>query len=84
LTPLWQGHLGAQGMLGRPLKILMAVSILMLVIVCANIANLMLARAVSRQKEFGIRLALGRGGSGWPGRCSSRPFCWPVAEPCWE
>ena len=61
LTPLWQGHLGAQGMLGRPLKILMAVSILMLVIVCANIANLMLARAVSRQKEFGIRLALGAG-----------------------
>jgi predicted permease len=63
VVPIWAGHLGAQSILLRPLQILMSVCVLLLIVVCANVSNLLLSRAVSRQKEFGLRLAFGAGKS---------------------
>jgi len=61
VLPFWRAPRGPQLMLARALFILQGVMLLLLLAVCGNTANLMLARASARQREIGVRLALGAG-----------------------
>ena len=61
LAPGARGQSQIQGEAGTPLNLLLAITGVVLLIACANIANLLLARGAARGQEMAIRGSLGAG-----------------------
>jgi predicted permease len=59
LDPLWRSPFGANVYFYATLPLLLGLAAMLLLLACANVANLLLVRSITRRREIAIRLSIG-------------------------